>query len=140
MSATDKAAQEDAQRIIWGNAGPASVGLATTTAINLQRETNGQLSLGFDYRIGRAPRGTVTARIECGPACRGTVDLTKTLTAAPMGQWNHLRVPLSCFARAGARMDAVTQPFEINSTGPFELSVTNIQLETGTDALVSCGG
>ena len=70
---------------------------------------------------------------------RGTVDLTKAIGQATPGQWAHLRVPLSCFARAGARMEAITQPFEINSAGPFELSVTNIQLETGTDALVSCG-
>src|SRR5262249_43915861 len=139
-SATDKAAQEDAQRITWDGAGTASVGLATTTPVNLQRETNGQLSVGFDYKIGRAPPASITARIECGPACHGSVDLTKTIGQAPVGQWAHLRMPLSCFARAGARMDAVTQPFEINSTGPFELSVTNIQLETGTDALVSCGG
>lgn len=140
MSATDKAAQEDAQRITWDGARTASVGLATTTPINLQRETNGQLSLGFDYRVGRTPPTRVTARVECGPSCQGIVDLTKTLGQAVPGQWAHLRVPLGCFARAGARMDAVTQPFVINSTGAFELSVSNIQLETGTDALVSCGG
>jgi beta-glucosidase len=140
MSATDKAAQEDAQRITWNGAGTASVGLATTTPINLLRETNGQLSLGFDFRIAGAPTAIVTAGVECGPACRGTVDLTKTIGKAPVGRWTHLRVPLSCFASAGARMEAITRPFEINSTGPFELSVTNIQLETGTDALVSCGG
>jgi beta-glucosidase len=140
MSATDKAAQEDAQRITWDGAGTASVGLATTTPINLLRETNGQLSLGFDFRIAGAPTATVTAGVECGPACRGAVDLTKTIGKAPVGQWTHLRVPLSCFASAGARMEAITRPFEINSTGPFELSVSNIQLETGTDALVSCGG
>jgi beta-glucosidase len=148
MSPTDRAAQEDALQIIWGNAGPASVGLATTAPINLQRETNGQLSVGFDfelgqpfdYRIGRTTATTVTAGVECGPGCHGTVDLTKTMGQTPVGQWAHLRVPLSCFANAGARMDAITQPFQISSTGPFELSVANVQLETATDALVSCPG
>jgi beta-glucosidase len=139
MTATDKAAQEDAQRITWDGAGTASVGLATTTPIDLQRETNGQLSLGFDFKIAHAPTAAVVASVECGPACRGSVDLTNTLSKAAVGQWTHLRVPLSCFARAGARMEAITQPFEVNSAGAFELSVTNIQLETGTDALVSCG-
>jgi len=148
MFATDAAAQEDAQGMIWGNAGTASVGLATTTPINLERETNGQLSVGFDFKLGQAyeystgrkPATTVTARVECGAGCRGTVDLTNTFGNAPRDQWHHLRVPLSCFARAGARMNAVTQPFEISSTGPFELSVANVQLETATDALVSCPG
>jgi hypothetical protein len=35
-------------------------------------------------------------------------------------------------------MDAITQPFAINSAGPFELGITNIQLETGADALLAC--
>jgi beta-glucosidase len=148
LSATDKAAQEDAQRIIWGNAGTASVGLATTAPIDLQRETNGQMSVGFDFKLvhpydystGRAPPTTVTARVECGTGCQGAVDLTKTFANAPAGQWAHLRIPLSCFASAGARMGSVTQPFMISSTGPFELSVANVQLETATDALVSCPG
>jgi len=138
MSATDRAAQEDARQIAWGGAGAAPVALATTTPINLQRETNGQLSLGFDYRIGRSPAASVTARMECGPGCKGSVDLTKAFSSAPVGQWSHLRVPLSCFAHAGARMDAITRPFAINSAGPFELSVTNIQLETGSDSLLAC--
>ena len=92
--------------------GAASVALATTTPINLQRETNGQLSLGFDFKIVQlAPTASVTARVECGPGCQGPVDLTKAFGSAAVGQWSHLRVPLSCFASAGARMEAITQPF-----------------------------
>jgi hypothetical protein len=33
-------------------------------------------------------------------------------------------------------MDAVTHPFEISTTGQFGLSVANIRLESGGDALV----
>jgi hypothetical protein len=35
-------------------------------------------------------------------------------------------------------MDAVTQAFELSSSGQFAVSVTNIRLESGTDALISC--
>jgi beta-glucosidase len=140
MSAIDRAAQEDARQITWGaaGAGVTSVALSTTTPINLQRETNGQLSLGFDYKIARSPTANVTARMACGPGCRGSVDLTKALSSAPVGAWTHLRVPLSCFAGAGVHMDNITAPFEITSAGAFELSITNIQLETGSDSLLSC--
>jgi beta-glucosidase len=140
MSATDRAAQEDARQIAWGGTGAAAapVALATTTPINLQRETNGQLSLGFDYKIVRSPAANVTVRMECGPGCEGSVDLTKVFSATPKGQWTHLRVPLRCFSGTGAKMDAITQPFALNSAGPFELSVSNIQLETGSDAWLEC--
>ena len=138
MSAADRAVQEDARRITWRTSG--SVALVTGTPISLQRETNGQLALGFDYKVGTSPTANVSAEMQCGPGCKGSVELTRVFAGATAGQWTHVRVPLSCFARGGARMDAVTQVFGINSAGPLELSVTNIQLETGADGLLSCEG
>jgi beta-glucosidase len=138
MSATDRAVQEDARQITW-NAKAANAGLATKVPINLQRETNGQLSLGFDYRIDHAPTTNVILQMECGPGCKGNVDLTKTFAnAARTGEWSHVKVPLACFANAGTHMDAITQPFELSSAGQFAVSVANIRLESGSDALISC--
>ncbi len=138
MSATDLAVQEDARQIRWSGKTAVSVGLLAKTPINLQRESNGQLSVGFDYKVGHPPTSNVAAEMECGPDCKGTVDLTRVFSNASAGQWRHVRVPLQCFATAGAHMDSITQPFELNSAGQFELSVANIRLETGTDALLSC--
>jgi beta-glucosidase len=138
MSATDRAIQEDARQISWSGKGTASVGLVSRMPINLQRETNGQLSLGFDYKVEHAPTSNVTVEMACGPGCKGPVDLTRSFTGATAGQWGHVKVPLQCFANAGAHMDAIAQPFGLSSTGQFGLSVANIRLETGTDALISC--
>ena len=115
------------------------MGLASKVPINLRRETNGQLSVGFDYRVDQAPTSNVLLQMECGPGCRGAVDLTKTFANAPRtAVWSHVKVPLACFANAGTHMDAITQPFELSSTGQFAVSVANIRLESGTDALISC--
>ncbi len=138
MSATDRAVQEDARQIRWSGKMAASVGLLAKAPINLQREANGQLSLGFDYEVGHAPTSNVTARMECGPDCKGAVDLTRIFSSASAGQWSHVRIPLQCFATAGAHMDSITQPFELSSAGQFELSVANIRLETRSDALLAC--
>jgi beta-glucosidase len=119
--------------------GAASVGLVARAPINLQRETNGQLSVGFDYRVDQPPTSNVTLLMECGPDCKGSVDLTKTFAgAARTGEWSHVKVPLACFANSGTHMDAITQPFELSSAGQFALSVANIRLESGADALISC--
>jgi beta-glucosidase len=137
MSATDRAAQEDARQIRWN--GAATAGLASRVPINLQRETNGQLSVGFDYRVDQAPTSNVTLQMECGPGCTGTVELTKTFsTTTRPGEWSHVKVPLACFANAGTHMDAITHAFELSSAGQFAVSVANIRLESGTDALISC--
>jgi beta-glucosidase len=141
MSAIDRTAQEDARQIRWTakGAAPASVGLAAKVPIDLQRETNGQLSVGFDYRVDQAPAANVTLQMDCGPGCKGSVDLTKTFAdAAGAGDWRHVRVPLACFASAGTHMDAIMQAFELGSAGVFAVSVANIRLETGADALISC--
>jgi beta-glucosidase len=136
MSATDLAVQEDARQIRWDGNGVASVGLLSSAPISLQRETNAQLSVGFDYRVDQAPTSNVTLRLECGPGCKGSVDLTRTFAGAAPGQWGHVRVPLVCFANSGARLDAVTHPFELGTAGQFGLSVANIRLESGGDVLI----
>jgi beta-glucosidase len=138
MSATDRAAQEDARQLTWSGTGAASVGLAARTTVDLQRETNGQLSLGFDYRVDHAPTADVSVQMQCGPGCRGSFDLARALSGAQPGLWSHAKIPLLCFAKAGADMARITQPFTLSSTGQLGLSVTNIRLETGNDAVMPC--
>jgi beta-glucosidase len=143
MSATDLAVQEDSRQIRWSGKSNAaalpnrtvSVGLSADAPVSLQRETNAQLSLGFDYRVDRAPTSEVTLQVACGPGCQGGVDLTKTFTAARPGEWAHLKVPLLCFAHAGTRMETVTRPFVLDTAGQFGVSVANIRLESGADVL-----
>jgi len=144
MSATDKSAQEDARLLSWKGAAAAQASLTRTGAspIDLQREANGQLSLGFDYRAS-APLATgtgVALSVECGAGCRGTVPIARGLSAASAGQWGHLKVPLACFAGAGADLTRITAPFVIQASGTLNLSVANIRLESGTDGTIACGG
>ncbi len=138
LAATDLAAQEDARRISWSGGRPSSVGLAGPSSIDLQREANGQLSLAFDYRVDKAPTADVSIQMECGAGCRGSVSLAPVLTSAPLGQWRHVKIPLACFARAGADMSRIRAPFSIATAGELELSVGAVHLESGTDGLVNC--
>jgi beta-glucosidase len=136
MSATDHAIQEDSRQIRWRGAG--SVGLETRSNIDLRRETNGQLSIGFDYRVDSAPAATVVLHAHCGAGCEGSVDLTRAFSQATPGRWNHLRIPLQCLAASGARMDSIDRAFDLQSSGPLTLSLSNIRLETGSDGLLAC--
>ncbi len=138
LTATDHDAQEDARRFQWSGTAAASVGLNTRTGIDLRRESNGQLSLGFDYKVIHAPAGKVELRVECGPECAGAVDVTSLLAAAPPAAWSHAKVPLQCFAKAGADMGRVLAPFVMSTAGALDVSVSNIRLETGTDGVLVC--
>ncbi|MGH8303916.1 MAG: putative glycoside hydrolase, partial [Steroidobacteraceae bacterium] len=91
-----------------------------------------QLALGFDYRVEAAPSRTVTLAMACGASCGGAVPVTSALRAAPLGQWQHLAIPLACFAAAGESMSRVWTPFALQTAGKLTLDVTNIRLESGT--------
>ena len=113
------------------------IGLTGAAAIDLQREANGQLSLGFDYRVDKAASAEVEVGVECGPGCRGAVPVTPELVAVT-GQWLHMKIPLACFSGRGADMGRITAPFSVSTSGQLDLSVANIRLESGTDALLAC--
>ena len=136
LEAVDHEQQEDARRIRWN--GAARVGLVGESPIDLRRESNGQLSLGFDFRVDEAPEGEVHLVVECGPGCGGRVPVGPILASAARGSWSHMKLPLSCFERAGTDMARVTAPFVVRSSGRLTLSVSNVQLETGIDDALQC--
>jgi beta-glucosidase len=140
LSVTDKSAQEDARLIHWSGAGPAWVALSGATPIDLQREANGQLSLSFDYKLDPplTPNTNVDLRIDCGPACHGTVPITRGLSATAPSQWGHFKILLSCFSKAGADLGHVTTPFAIETSTKLDLRVANIRLESGVDGVMPC--
>jgi beta-glucosidase len=138
LAAADKAVQEDARLVRWAGAGPARVSLTGQSAIDLQREANGQLSLALDYKVDGPATSNVDLEVDCGSGCRGAVAVTHELAAAQPGQWRHLKVPLACFARAGADLSRVTTPFAVQTAGRLALSLANIRLETGAEGLMPC--
>jgi beta-glucosidase len=138
MTAADKSAQEDARMLSWEGTAPAGVSLVGSSAIDLQREANGQLSLAFDYKVTSPLAANVALRVDCGADCRGIVPVTHELAATPPGQWGHLKIPLVCFARAGADLGHISTPFALEASGPLTLAVANIHLESGTDGVTSC--
>jgi beta-glucosidase len=121
ISAVDRRAQEDARAIAW--AGPGSLYIAAARATDIARETTGELSLMFDYRVDQAPAGEVRLGMN------GTnFPITGALRAAPAGQWRTYVLPLRCLARAGATMNAVARPLVLTASGPLRLSLSDVRI------------
>jgi beta-glucosidase len=138
VTAIDRAAQEDARLVEWSGDAFGRAGLASDLPIDLSREANGQLSLGFDFNVRDAATRDVSVVVECGADCRGAIPITADLAAAGTGVWKHLKIPLSCFRNAGADMRRVTAPFLIASDGKLAISISNVGLETGLDGIKEC--
>ncbi|HEV2271028.1 MAG TPA: exo 1,3/1,4-beta-D-glucan glucohydrolase [Steroidobacteraceae bacterium] len=139
LTATDRIKQEDSRQLRWSGTGQSTAEITGATAIDLTRQTNGQMALGFDYHVSEAPSAAVTVTMGCGASCSGTVPVTPALTDAPDGHWQHLDIPLACFAAAGANMRRVSTPFAVQTAGKLTLAISNIRVESGTAGSVACG-
>jgi beta-glucosidase len=136
--AEDRASQEDSRVAKWNGTAPAIFGIEGQAPIDLQRETNGELSLAFDYRVTDAPTAEVLLSIECGVGCKGSVPVTGVLKGAPHDEWRQLKILLSCFQTAGADMKKVSAPLVLGTAGKLALSITNVRLETGKADVLAC--
>jgi beta-glucosidase len=138
LTPIDKTRQEDSRLLDWSGTGQATALITGATPINLTRQTNGELALSFDYLVRQAPSAAVAVGMGCGASCGGTIPITAALRAAPRGQWQHLAIPLSCFAAAGENMTHVWTPFTLETTGRLTLGLANIRLESGPAGAAAC--
>jgi beta-glucosidase len=120
--------QEAGRQFAWNGQGKGVAKLMGATPINLVRQTNADLLLEMEYRVDEQPAAPVQLMMSCGAACAGTLDLTPVLTAAPLAQWQKLKVRLSAFHKAGADMSKIAEPFAIATAGRLTLSLKSVRL------------
>jgi len=135
--AADRFAQEDLRNVRWNGTGEASFAVVGDSAIDLQRESNGELSLALEYRVNQVPTGAVTMSVLCGEKCGAAIPVTDEFTRQP-GEWRKLRIMLNCFERAGAGMRNITTPAMISTAGQLDVSIATIRLETGVENTRRC--
>jgi beta-glucosidase len=95
------------------------------------------------YRVDRMPEQRVHIGMRCSEPLCGTsggamLDITGVLTAAPVGTWRTLVVPLSCFAATGADLGSVAVPFEIETAGRFGMTFSEVRLERSGRGEAAC--
>ena len=132
----DRRAQEDSKRFTWSQ--PGVVTITAPKPIDLSRESNGEISLVMDYRVGAKPTGPVTLGIRSGGKTVSVV-IGKTLAAAAPGEWQTIAVPLQCFATRGANMAAIVVPFVLEGGAPLSLVISDIKLDYVSMPMGQCG-
>jgi beta-glucosidase len=127
VKAIDAGAQENARQADWTGQGMLAI---HGPAVDLSRQTTGDMAVMVRYRIDTAPTAPVTMSIGCSDdaSCGGTLDVSTLLKAVKPGEWRSVKIKLSCFQAAGAKMDHVTAPFAVSTGGPFSLSLTEVRL------------
>jgi len=128
VTGVDHQAQEDARRLAWSGKGEALVALQSHTALDLQRESNGDVMLLTTLRVEAAPTGDAWLSVGCGTGCTARVALSPTLAKLPAGQWTRVGVPLKCLAKAGADITKLDRPWSIGTAGAMTIAVSRVAL------------
>ncbi|RAK56887.1 glycoside hydrolase family 3 protein [Phenylobacterium deserti] len=114
--------QEAGRALTFTGAGQATAAV-TGPSTDLSRQANGDLALLLQYRVDQKPTAPVQLNIGTGK-----VSLDKVLADAPVGQWQTVRVKLSCVRSPLETLTEVTTPFAIQTSGQLKLSLGEAQL------------
>src|SRR6478752_7115935 len=123
----DAGAQENARQVAWTGQGTLAI---HGPPVDLSRQTTGDMAVLVRYRIETPPAAPVKMSIGCADdaSCAGTLDVSNLIKDAKPNEWRSVKIKLSCFQAAGARMDHVTAPFAIGTTAPFGVTLTEVRL------------
>jgi beta-glucosidase len=116
----------DARAITWR--APGSVFSRNPSRNNLSALAQARGALAFDVQVLHAPTRPVRATLGCGAGCGGSVDITPLLAAMPSRHTRTVKVPLACFAQAGADLGGVETPFRLGADAPFAAVIGNVRI------------
>lgn len=135
LETTQVNVQQDAKKIAWTGlaefkamaADPGSPGTRHPQDLMSYIHPDAKAVLAFDIVMQQAPMGSVKIRIDCGYPCRGELDGTTVLGALALNTKTTVKIPLSCFANAGADFGVIDTPFLVQTDKPFAASFARVR-------------
>ncbi len=125
----DVAAQEDGKRLVWTGPGRVSI---DGPAADLSRQLTGAFALTIQWQVDAVGTGPLTLGL-------GGVTLPIRDRVTAGGAPSTLRVPIRCFAEAGADITAVGNAFSLEADAGTDITVTRIGVEPVGEPL-TCPG
>src|SRR5690606_8153539 len=137
VSAVDHQRQEDARQFSWSGDAVANVAIHAEPALDLSRETNGDLMLVLTVRPDAVP---ASGNVGISAGAGQQVPVRDALAALPAGEWTTLGVPLKCLAAAGADVAALGVLARLHSDAATTLSISRGAIGAENDAqhVVDC--
>jgi beta-glucosidase len=121
VTPVDLGAQEDARLFRWSGNGSLTIGGPTA---DLSRQLNNAFALRLDGRVDALGSGPVRLAID-----NTVLDATELLRAQPPGKPFTVKIPLRCFADAGANLVSVANPLRIEGSTGLALVLQSARVE-----------
>lgn len=123
--------QEGARRFAV-TGGSASVQLANFDAVDVSRETNGDVLLLVTMKVWDAP---ATARIGAtGPEARGFTEVTLPASEG----YVRYGVPLKCLRDKGADVSKLVRPFVLETEGKADFAIAEVRIGSDAEQVLPC--
>lgn len=126
MTSVDLSAQEDGRRFRW--TGPASLSIEGAQA-DFTRQLNNAFALRLDIAAYAVP-----GPVQLGFAGK-SIDISRVLRALPPGKLATAKIPLRCFADAGATVNAVGSPMKLEAGAGTDLAIRSATIEAVGESL-----
>ncbi len=133
----DRNIQEDSLQLKWNGKAQASAGFYAQQPVDYSALPE-QAALVFDVKVDKISAADVKVGMVCGQDCGATKTINARLQKIPQGQWQSVSVALSCFTKAGVKLEKLSSPFYLSSAGEVSLAVNHVRIESTVKPDVSC--
>lgn len=137
VTTSDKDIQEDALTVTFKNAWGGKVYLDHGAPFNLTSYIENGV-LAFDFKAENMNKTGLQISLSCGDQCSNLVDLWPFAKDHQGEGWQHLAIPLKCFASDDADFTVVQKPFLLNFYGSGAFSFANISLKQQGEGNFNC--
>ena len=127
----------DALTMQWKDAWYASLRIELAKPADL-RPFLADGALEFDLDAIDMARAGLTFATSCGPDCSRKLAWVAPSRAIAGRGWQHMVVPMRCFAHDGDPFDAVSQVFWLDSSGTGEAAIANLRLVRHATGGLAC--
>lgn len=117
----DVSAQEDGKSFIW--TGPGAISIGGPNA-DLSRQLNNSFALRLDWRIDATSATPVLLSLGNVP-----FDISQWVAAAPLGKLSTQKIPLRCFADAGADVTKLSNSMTLQADKGFAMTLLSAKVE-----------
>jgi beta-glucosidase len=128
LRTVDVRVQEDGRRVSWNGAAPGQLYLQSAVSHDFCELAAEAAELVLRCQLHEAPSQRVVLRMDSVYPASAAVDVTERLRALPMEELVDVRIPLSAWLEAGARLEHVDTPFLLWTEGRLDLTFTEVQI------------
>ena len=127
----------DALTMTWSDAWYASLRFDAAQPVDL-RPFLADGAVAFDLDAVDMAKAGLTFVVGCGQGCERKLPYVVASRALAGKGWQHLVIPMRCFAHDGDDFGAVTRAFALDSSGTGEAAIANLRFERHATGNVVC--